>query len=327
MACRNTIYSSGRHDVRPLRVDQIAAMRMFVRVVESGSFSAVARTIGVGQPAVSKQITSLETHLGAQLLRRTSRSLSLTEAGQDFYESAVRLIDDLEAAESRVGRGQRAPSGLVRVTVAPVFGRLHVVPRLPAFFARYPDIAVETIVTDRTVNLVEEGIDLAIHNGQLTDSAAVVRRIAMTPVITVASPVYLTAHGEPSAPSELDGHRCVIFAPQGAARAWGFKGKFGEFEYRPQGRFRSNDADQIRAAVLNGLGLAHAPGWLFAHEIASGEVRRVLCGYEPDPLPISAVHPAGRRLPAKVRVFIDFLAGLFAQDAYLTLRDAREETP
>lgn len=302
-------------------------MRVFVRVVESGSFSAVARTTGVGQPAVSKQITALETHLGAQLLRRTSRSLSLTEAGQDFYESAVRLIGDLEAAESRVGRGQSAPSGLVRVTVAPVFGRLLVVPRLPAFFARYPDIAVETVVTDRSVNLVEEGIDLAIHNGPLVDSTAVVRRIAMTPVITVASPAYLDAHGEPLAPSELDGHCCVIFAPQGAPRAWGFKGKFGEFEYHPHGRFRTNDADQIRAAVLNGLGLAHAPGWLFAREIASRQVRRVLCAYEPEPLPISAVHPLGRRLPAKVRVFIDYLAGLFAEDPNLMLRTTREETP
>ena len=121
-------------------MDQFAAIRLFIRVAESGSFSAVAREAGVGQPAVSKQITALETHLGAQLLRRTSRSLSLTEAGQDFYEAAVRLIEDLEAAESRVGRGQTAPSGLVRVTVAPVFGRLYLVPRLAEFFARYPDI-------------------------------------------------------------------------------------------------------------------------------------------------------------------------------------------
>jgi LysR family transcriptional regulator for bpeEF and oprC len=300
-------------------MDQIAAMRMFVRVAESGSFSAVARATGMGQPAVSKQITALEAHLGAQLLRRTSRSLSLTEAGQDFYESALRLIDDLEAAESRVGRGQSAPSGLIRVTVAPVFGRLLVVPTLPAFFARYPDIAVETIVSDRTINLVEEGVDLAIHNGALADSSAVVRRIATTPVITVASSAYLAAHGEPAVPAELEGHRCVIFAPQGAPRAWGFRGRFGEIEYLPQGSFRTNDADQIRSAVLSDLGLAHAPGWLFAHEIASGQVRRVLRAYEPSPLPISAVHAAGRRLPTKVRVFIDFLAGLLADDPNLTL--------
>jgi LysR family transcriptional regulator for bpeEF and oprC len=286
---------------------------MFVRVVESGSFSAVAREAGVGQPAVSKQITALEAHLGAQLLRRTSRSLSLTEAGQDFYESAVRLIDDLQAAESRVGRGQNAPSGLIRVTVAPVFGRLYIVPRLPEFFTRHPDIVVDLVVTDRVVNLVEEGIDLAIHNGELKDSSLVMQRIAATPVITVGSPSYLKAHGEPASPSELDGHRCIIFAPQGAPRPWGFKGKFGEIEYRPRGNFRTNDADQIRAAVLADLGLAHTPGWLFAPEITSGAVRAVLRDYEPAPLAISAVRPAGRRLATKVRVFIEFLGEVLAE--------------
>lgn len=300
-------------------MDHIAAIRTFVRVVESASFSAAAREAGVGQPAISKQITALEAHLGAQLLRRTSRSLSLTEAGQDFYEAAVRLVDDLAAAESRVGRGQTAPSGLVRVTVAPVLGRLHVVPRLPAFFARYPDIIVEAMVTDRVVNLVEEGVDLAIHNGELHDSTLVVRKIATTPVITVASPEYLRMHGEPTTPSELDAHSCVIFAPRGAPKAWGFKGKFGEIAYRPKGSFRTNDADHIRTAVLCHLGLAHTPGWLFAPEIASGDVRRVLREHEPSPLPISAVHPAGRRLSTKVRVFIDFLAEIFAQEPSLAI--------
>jgi DNA-binding transcriptional LysR family regulator len=300
-------------------MEKIAAIRMFVRVVESGSFSAVAREAGVGQPAVSKQITALEAHLGAQLLRRTSRSLSLTEAGQDFYESAVRLIGDLEAAESRVGRGQNAPSGLIRVTVAPVFGHLYVVPRLQEFFMRYPDIILEFVVTDRIINLVEEGIDLAIYNGDLKDSNLIVKRIATTPVITVASPSYLKAHGEPASPSDLDGHRCIIFAPRGAPKPWGFAGTFGDIEYRPKGSFRSNDADQIRAAVLTDLGLAHAPGWLFAAEIASHTVRPVLRDYEPTPLSISAVHPAGRRLPTKVRVFIDFLTKILAEERSLTI--------
>jgi LysR family transcriptional regulator for bpeEF and oprC len=304
-------------------MDQIVAMRIFVRVVERGSFSSVAREAGIGQPAVSKQITALEAHLGAQLLRRTSRSLSLTEAGQEFYESAVRLLDDLEAAESRVGRGQTAPSGLIRVTVAPVFGQLYIVPRLSEFFARYPDIVIETIVTDRVVNVVEEGVDLSIHNGELSDSTLVIRKIAATPIITVASHQYLKRHGEPTALSELDGHRCVIYAPQGAPRAWRFKGKSGNVEYQPKGDFRTNDADQIRAAVLCHLGLAHAPGWLFAREIASGDVRLVLRSYEPSPLSISAVHPAGRRLTTKVRVFIEFLAEIFAQEPSLTMRISR----
>jgi LysR family transcriptional regulator, regulator for bpeEF and oprC len=298
-------------------MDQLAAMRVFIRVVESGSFSAVARAAGIGQPAISKQVTALEAHLGAQLLRRTSRSLSLTEAGQEFYESAVRLSDDLEAAESRVGRGQSAPSGLIRVSVAPVFGRLYVVPRLPAFFARYPGIGVETVVTDRIVNLVEEGLDLAIHNGELQDSTLIARKIATTPIVTVASPSYLKKHGEPASPSELDKHQCVIYAPGGAPRAWGFKGKFDRIEIQPKGSFRTNDAEQIRTAVLTDLGLAHTPGWLFAHEIASGAVRLVLPDYEPEPLSISAVRPAGRRLPTKLRVFIDYLAEVFAEDPSL----------
>jgi LysR family transcriptional regulator for bpeEF and oprC len=302
-------------------MDQIAAMRMFVRVVERGSFSAVARESGLGQPAISKQVAALEAHLGAQLLRRTSRSLSVTEAGQEFYESAVRLIGDLEDAESRVGRGQNAPSGLIRVTVAPVFGHLYIVPRLAEFFARYPDIVLEIVVTDRSVDLVAEGIDLAIHNGELADSSLIARRIATTPVITVASPAYLARHGEPASPSDLDQHRCIIFSPQGAPRAWGFAGKFGPIEYRPKGSFRTNDADQIRAAVLAHLGLAHTPGWLFAPDIEAATVRRVLREHEPAKLPISAVHPAGRRLATKLRVFIEFLAATLAETPGLALRE------
>jgi LysR family transcriptional regulator for bpeEF and oprC len=135
-------------------MDRLDAIKIFVRVVESGSFSAVARELGVGQPAVSKQVASLEAHLGAQLLMRTSRNLSLTEAGRDFYESGARLIGDLEAAESRVGRGQASPSGVVRVTAAHAFSRLYVVPRLPKFFARYPDVGVEMLVSERTSNRV-----------------------------------------------------------------------------------------------------------------------------------------------------------------------------
>ncbi len=289
-------------------MDRFDAMRMFVRVVQSGSFSATAREIGVGQPFVSKQIAQLEAHLGAQLLRRTSRSMTLTEAGQSFYEAAVRIIDDLDAAESLVGHGQTAPSGLVRVTVAPVFARLyHRAEARRSFSRRYPDISVEMRVSERTVNLIEEGIDLAIHNGPLTDSSLIARTIATTSIITVATPSYLAARGEPASPSDLERHACVVFAPRGEPRPWAFKGKFGAIVHQPKGRFRTADAEQIRAAVLANLGLAHAPGWLFAQEIASGIVRPVLLEYEPEPLPISAVHPAARRLPTKVRVFTEFV--------------------
>jgi LysR family transcriptional regulator, regulator for bpeEF and oprC len=299
-----------------LLLDRLDAIGLFVRVVDSGSFSAVARTLGVGQPAVSKQIAALEAHLGAQLLQRTSRSLTLTEAGRDFYESALRLVGDVEAAESRVGRGRIAPSGLVRATVAPVFGRLYVVPRLREFFARYPEVAVELVVADRLVNLVEEGVDVGVHNGELSDSGLIARKIAQTPVITVATPTYLAAHGDPATPAELERHACIIYA---APRAWGFAGRFGPIAYQPKGAFRTNDAEQIRTAVLADLGLAHTPGWLFAAEIASGAVRPVLTAFEPARLSISAVRPGGRFMASKVRVFIDFLAEIFADEPTLAL--------
>jgi LysR family transcriptional regulator for bpeEF and oprC len=300
-------------------LDRLELMGLFVRVVDSGSFSAVARTLGVGQPAVSKQIAALEAYLGAQLLQRTSRSLTLTEAGRDFYESAVRLVGDVEAAESRVGRGRIAPSGLVRANVVPVFGRLYVVPRLHEFFTRYPEVSVELVVTDHLVNLVEEGVDVGIHNGELSDSSLIARKIARTPIVTVATPAYLAAHGEPTTPAELEGHACVIYAPQGAPRAWGFAGRFGPVAHQPKGTFRTNDAEQIRAAVLGNLGLAHTPGWLFAAEIASGAVRPVLTDFEPPKLSISAVRPGGRFLASKIAVFIDFLAEIFAEEPSLAL--------
>jgi LysR family transcriptional regulator for bpeEF and oprC len=268
---------------------------------------------------VSKQIAALEAHLGAQLLQRTSRSLILTEAGRDFYESAVRIVGDVEAAVSRVGRGAIAPSGLVRASVAPVFGRLYIVPRLHEFFARYPEVAVELVVADRVVNLVEDGIDFGIHNGELSDSNLIARKIAQTPVVTVATPAYLTAHGKPKAPADLERHACVIYAPQGAPRVWGFAGRFGPVAYQPKGAFRTNDAEQIRAAVLADLGLAHTPGWLFASEITTGAVQLVLTDYEPPTLPISAVRPSGRFLASKVRVFLDFLAEIFAEEPSLAL--------
>ena len=230
----------------------------------------------------------------------------------------MRVVSDVEAAESRVGRGRIAPSGLVRATVAPVFGRLYIVPRLREFFARYPEVAIELVVADRLINLVEEGIDVGVHNGELSDSSLIARKIAQTPVITVATPAYLAVHGEPATPAELERHACVIYAPQGAPRVWVFPAASAR-AYQPKGAFRTNDAEQIRAAVLADLGLAHTPGWLFAAEIASGTVRPVLTAFEPAMLSISAVRPGGRFLASKVKVFIDFLAEIFAEEPSLGL--------
>jgi LysR family transcriptional regulator for bpeEF and oprC len=168
-------------------------MHMFVRVIEKGSFSSVARERGIGQPAVSKQISALEDELGTELIHRTSRSIALTGAGRDFYESALHILDDAENATSRIGRGQTAPKGLMRVTVPPTFARLHMVSKLPAFFAAYPDMAVELAASESPTTIIEEGFDLAIHSGDLPDSTLVARRFAQTMIILVATPQYLAS--------------------------------------------------------------------------------------------------------------------------------------
>ncbi|HXJ23052.1 MAG TPA: LysR substrate-binding domain-containing protein [Polyangia bacterium] len=293
-------------------MDRLDTIRMFIRVVESGNFSAVARELGIGQPTVSKQIAALESHLGAQLLMRTSRSLAITDAGREFVESARKALADLEAAESRIGRGLRSPSGLVRVGVAPSFGALHIVPRLPEFFRRYPDVTVEVLASERSANLIEEGIDVAIRNGELADSSLVARRIGSTSVIVVASPAYLKRRGEPRKPADLAGHSCIVFSSQSGPRPWQFAGRNGPTSYVPLGPFRTNDGDQIRAAVLNGIGAAQVPQWLCARDLEAGSVRRIMQKHEPAPLPISAVRPASRRLATKVSVFLDFLTETLA---------------
>src|SRR6201996_1325101 len=195
-------------------------MQVFVRVIEKGSFSAVAKERGIGQPAVSKQISALEDELGAELIHRTSRSITLTEAGRDFFESSLRILDDFESATSRIGRGQTAPKGLIRITVPPTFARLHMVSKLPAFFAAYPDMAVEMAASESPTTIVEDGFDLAIHSGELPNSNLVARRFAQTMIILVATPQYLIRYGAPESPDDLIRFRAVVFVERGSVQPW-----------------------------------------------------------------------------------------------------------
>src|SRR6201984_3165764 len=197
-------------------------MQIFVRVIEKGSFSSVARERGIGQPAVSKQISALENELGTELMHRTSRSIALTEAGRDFHESALRILEDFESATSRIGRGQTAPKGLIRVTVPPTFARLHMVSKLPAFFAAYPDMAIEMAASESPATIIEDGFDLAIHSGDLPDSTLIARRFAQTTIILVATPQYLTRHGAPESPGDLNRFPAVVFVERGSTQPWTF---------------------------------------------------------------------------------------------------------
>lgn len=294
-------------------MDRLDAFQTYVRVVESGSFSAAARELGVGQSAVSKQIAALEAQLGAELLWRSSRTISVTEAGKDFYESCIRLLEDFDAAVSRAQRSHSAPKGLVRLMASPNFSRLYIAPHMPEFLALYPEISLELVVSNTPTNLIEDGIDLWIHGFELSDSNLIVKKIAETTAVTVATPTYLKNHGIPKHPRELDQHFGIIFLQQGIPREWVFVDESGRTAYLPKTRFRTNDGEHVRTAVLAHLGMANAPAWQFSKEIASGEVRRVLRPYE-QPRSIFALRPGGRRLATKVRCLLEFLETTLARD-------------
>jgi DNA-binding transcriptional LysR family regulator len=292
-------------------VDKFGAMQMFVRVIEKGSFSAVARERGIGQPSVSKQISALEDELGTELIHRTSRSIALTESGREFYQSALRILDDFENSTSRIGRGQTAPKGLIRVSVPPTFARLHMVTRLPGFFAAYPDMAVELAAAESPTTIIEDGFDLAIHSGDLPDSTLVARRFAQTMIIVVATPQYITRYGAPESPDDLSRFRSVVFVERGSVQPWSFGAGQDAKRIIPSGIFRTSDLEQMRMGVLEHLGIAQAPAWLFAAELREGTVIRLLTPFERI-VPILAVRPASRRLSAKVRVFIEHIERTFA---------------
>lgn len=303
-------------------MDKLDAMRMFVRVVESGSFSQAARDLNTSQPTVSKQLAALEGHLGTRLLARNSRALAATPAGQDYYEAAVRILQDIDAVEESILAGQSAPSGLVRVTLSPAFGRMFVIPRLLDFRDRFPNVAIEMDVSGRHVDLIDEGMDVAIRIGRLSDSALVARRIGDMRMITLASAGYLAKHGTPQTLDELLTHQRISYVYQGDVIGWGFDVDGRQVTIDGGGAFRTNDAEHIRGAVRAGLGVAHHASWLFTEELASGEVVRLLEQHAPPPFPIHAVTAAGRRMPSRVRQFIDFLAAICAEEPELKINEA-----
>ncbi|MFN8829387.1 MAG: LysR family transcriptional regulator [Labrys sp. (in: a-proteobacteria)] len=302
--------------------DLLALFRTFVRTVEAGSFTAVARETNASQPTVSRQIATLEDHLGCLLFQRTTRALTLTDDGRVFYEHARRTIEAATEAESAVGRRKGKPSGTLRLACAGVFGRLHIVPRLPRFLARYPDITIDLTMSDQFSDLVEEGIDLSIRVGTITEPGLIARRIGLSRRVVVATPDYLARRGEPVTPQDLADHDCVLYGRLATGANWAFTGPEGPVSVPVKGRFEVNNTEGVRAAVMTGLGIGYVPIWHFVErEIETGRLVLLLKAFEPAPAPISAVYPSRRFLAPKVRAMIDYLADEFALDPYLSHAD------
>ncbi len=288
-------------------MDRLTALKYFVRVVDSGSFSQAARELGVGQPAVSKQIAALENRLGAQLLNRTSRGLRPTPAGSEFHEAAARVLEALDAAEHRLLARDKQASGVVRVAAPPMLTSMLIVPHLPAFFARNPQMTVEFNVSERHADLVQEGLDMALRVGHLDSSGLVARRIGSMHLVTAASPGYLGEHGAPAQPAEIHDHYLVTSRYRGATSDWHFDLDGQGLAIPVCGRFSSNHPADLHAAVVAGLGIGQSARGLFDAAIRSGALVEVLQAFAPEPLPIHVVF-ANKRVPQRVRTFSAFIA-------------------
>ena len=294
-------------------MDRLAALEMFVRVVDTGSFSAVARTQEIGQPAVSKAVVQLEEWLGVSLLMRSTRSLVPTEAGRIFYEHAKRTIEEAHEAVLAARGSACGLSGKLRVSTSICFGRLHVIPNLSAFLAEHPDLEMEFVLDDRHLDLVNEGIDVAMRMGAMPDSNMTARRIAEGRRIVVATPAYLQRHGTPTSPGDLVSHQAVIYTPGGGGEpwtSWTFRKGTAEVSVVLRGRLKVTAGEGIREAVNNDMGLAVASEWNFSPELRSGKVVEILRDWSLPPTNLSAVYPAGRLASTKARAFVEFVERL-----------------
>ena len=290
-------------------MDRLSAMKIFVRVVEAGSFSVVAKENTTTQSAVSKQVAALEAHLGVKLLSRSTRALSLTEDGETFLPEARRLVADFEAAELRLRSGRTRLTGWLRVAASVGYGRLVLMPQVRSFLALHPDLHIDLRLNDGFTDLIEQGLDVAVRLGDLPDSSLVARKVGEWRRLLVAHHAYFEGlpNGGPPLrhPLDLAAHNCIVYTEVSTQNVWEFVGADGELaRVRVSGKLQTNSSEAIRAAALSGLGLCHAPDWLLREELASGELMAVLPEWRSHTTPIHAVYPAHRRNVAKIDAFI-----------------------
>jgi DNA-binding transcriptional LysR family regulator len=292
-------------------MDRLAAMEAFARVAETGSFSAAARLLRLSKSQVSRQVGQLEAELGVRLLQRTTRSLSLTEAGRGYYDRVAQILAQVEEAELSVSRLQTAPRGRLRVSAPISFSILRLAPALPEFHALYPEILIDLSLNDRIVDLLDGEFDMAIRVGRLADSSLIARRLAPLTRFVCASPAYLAAHGAPLRPADLKGHAVLCYSNADRLEEWRFIGE----SVAVKGALCANNGDLLRSAALAGMGIADLPDFLVGEDVAAGRLVSLLDGFIAQDGAVHAVYPHSRHLSPKVRVFIDFLAERWGGDA------------
>jgi DNA-binding transcriptional LysR family regulator len=311
-----------------ISMDRLAVMEAFVRVVETGSFSAAARHLNVGQPAVSKSIAQLEGRLGVRLLMRSTHGLTPTEAGQNFCERARRAIEEADEADLAARGTDRSLVGCLRISTGVTFGRQHLVPLLPVFLAAHPNLSIDLILDDRTIDLIKEGIDVGLRFGPLPKSALTVSKVATSRRLVVGAPAYFERAGVPTTPAELAGHAAVIYTQdRGGTDTWSFRQGGSEMSVSISGRLRVSASEGLRAAILGGMGLAVTSQWIFAPELACGAVRAVLAEWILPASDLWAVFPTGRMASAKARAFVAFVKAELHKQQSLDRNDEHEICP
>jgi DNA-binding transcriptional LysR family regulator len=287
-------------------MDLIGALRCFIRVVETGSFSAVSRESQLSQSAVTRQIAQLEQHFSARLFHRTTRRLSLTDDGQGLLTHARHLIDAADEMETALGRQSHSPTGLVRLGTS-IAGGHFLAPRLPELLARYPGLKVELVMRDQFSDMVDERLDLAWRSGEIADASLVIRRIGQLGRAVVAAPIYLERHGAPSVPEDLAAHTCMIHDFMPDPELWRFTGPDGPVSVRVNGGFLANDSAAVRLAARAGHGIALLPEIQLIDDLRAGRLYRLLNDYPSEIVPVHIVYPSRRNLAPRTRVVMDFL--------------------
>ena len=298
-------------------MDRIVAMRSFLRAVETGSFTAVARELGTSQPAVSKRIACLERGVGARLFERKTRALVLTDAGTRFLERCRLLLGALDEAESCVGDPHRGLGGLLRVACPVAFGRLHLIAWLKRFRERHPELQLDVHLSDRIDDLAREGIDLAIRVGSVQDPDLIADAVGSTPRVLVASPEYLLRRGIPHRLEDLSGHSCIVYTGEQRAHAWSFADEIGVRMIDVHGDFRTNSSEGLLCAAVDAFGIAYAPLWLVDPDLRAGRLHPVMGDAQTERLPIWAVKHPSRRHSARIAALTDYLRREFASDPLL----------
>jgi DNA-binding transcriptional LysR family regulator len=289
-------------------MDRLAALEIFVRVVDTGSFSAAARQMRIGQPAVSKAIARLEERIDGQLLRRSTHGLAPTEAGKRFYSHAKRAIEEADLADHVARDVDGTLSGRLRICAAVTFARLHILPHLGKFMSSHPQLDIDVMLDDRIVDLIESGADICLRMGDLADSTLTARKIGQAARLVVGTPSYLESNGQPDTPEDVLKHHVIIHdIGKGGGDSWTFCKGEARASITVRSKLRVSAAEGVRECVFSDLGLTIASKWMFGPELASGRVRAVLTDWALPPLNLWAIFPDGRQSNAKVRAFLNFI--------------------